>query len=143
MEGQPAETSPGPSRQTGPQPTLKPWMSRILIAAGVPVPDEDERERNRLAWWGVEMERFLSFCRSLPVGTDLSAALGSYGSELRNREPALEDWRLDQAREALRAFRNGSDQWEILEGDRGREVKFRAKRAATGEPSVVKGPGRD
>jgi hypothetical protein len=43
------------------------------------------------------------------------------GRYLKGMEPRLEEWRLDQAREALRCFRKGIEGWEIRSGGRGRE----------------------
>ncbi|RFC47822.1 MAG: hypothetical protein DVB23_000925 [Verrucomicrobia bacterium] len=108
------------------KPTLKPWMIRVFQGAGVPIPP-DGSERDRLAWQGVEMQRFLGFSRTLAAGTSLPEALDAYGRQLKSRSPALEDWRLDRARDALRTFRRGSEGWQILDGDNGIEVKFRTK----------------
>ncbi len=106
------------------EPELKPWMERICRAAGVEVP-QGGRGRLRLAWFGVEMSRFLKFCRELPEGTELYDALKGYGQFLKSHDPALEDWRIEQAREALRVFRRGADGWRIVTKEGGGcEVKF-------------------
>jgi hypothetical protein len=107
-------------------PVLKPWMIRVFQGAGIDIPPPGS-DRDRLAWQGVEIQRFLGFSRTLAAGTSLPEALDAYGRELKSRKPALEEWRLHQAREALRAFRRGSESWEIIDGENGLEVKFRTK----------------
>jgi hypothetical protein len=49
-------------------PEVKPWVCRGVEAAGVSVPANADGER-RLGWWGVEMARFLKYCKSLPAET--------------------------------------------------------------------------
>jgi hypothetical protein len=65
-------------------PEVKPWVRRAVEAAGVFTPDTADGER-RLGWWGVEMARFLKFCKSLPGGTDLRSAMEGYGRFLKTR----------------------------------------------------------
>jgi hypothetical protein len=101
-------------------------MIRLFQAAGVPIPPDGE-ERERLAWLGVEMQRFLAFSRALPADTPLTTAIEAYGRELKSRQPAPEKWRMEQVREALRAFRRGSEGWQIIDGDKGPEVRFRTR----------------
>jgi len=93
-------------------PEVKPWVRRVVEAAGVEVPST-ARGEVMLGWWGVEMARFLGFCRRLPAGTELTAALEGYGRFLKSSDPAPPEWRLDQAREALRCFRKGIENWAI------------------------------
>ena len=109
-------------------PEVKPWVRRIVEAAGVSVPANAEGER-RLGWWGVEMARFLKYCKSLPAGTALRPAMEGYGRYLKSSVPPLQDWQLDQAREALRCFQKGAENWQIAAADaEGRvEVGFRVK----------------
>lgn len=109
-------------------PEVKPWVRRVVEAAGVFRPDTADGER-RLGWWGVEMARFLKFCKSLPEGTDLRPAMEGYGRFLKTSVPPPEDWQLDQAREALRCFQKGTENWSIAAPDaEGRvEVGFRVK----------------
>lgn len=120
-------------------PKVKPWVRRVVEASGVEIPPTDRGEAT-LGWWGVEMARFLGFCRRLPVGTDLPAALEGYGRFLKSSDPAPADWRLDQAREALRCFRKGIENWSIrvaipeegAEGSEAVEVSFRIRTRGTG-----------
>jgi hypothetical protein len=51
-------------------PPLKPWMNRILLGAGIEPASKGSRQK-RENWWGVEMMRFLKFCRDLPPGSSL------------------------------------------------------------------------
>jgi integron integrase len=108
-------------------PEVKAWVRRVATAAGV-VPESLESEA-RLGWWGMEMQRFLSFCQGLPAGTDLRPAMEGYGRFLKSNEPPLADWRLEQAREALRCFQKGIENWAILPPDEAGnvEVRFRAR----------------
>ena len=79
---------------------VKPWVRRVVAAAGERI-ELGEKER-RLGWWGVEMSRFLSFCRALPAGTELLDAMKGCGQFLKTSVPSVPEWRLEQAREALR-----------------------------------------
>jgi integron integrase len=109
-------------------PEVKPWVRRVVEAAGVFMPTNADGER-RLGWWGVEMARFLKFCRTLPAETALRSAMEGYGRFLKSSVPPPQDWQLDQAREALRCFRKGTENWHIAAPDaEGRvEVGFRVK----------------
>ena len=83
----------------------------------------------RLGWWGVELARFLKFCKTLPTETALRSAMEGYGRYLKSSVPPPQDWQLDQAREALRCFQKGTENWHIAAPDpEGRvEVGFRVK----------------
>jgi hypothetical protein len=109
-------------------PEVKAWVRRVVEAAGVFVPTIANGER-RLGWWGVEMARFLKFCKSLPAETLLRSAMEGYGRYLKSSVPPPQDWQLDQAREALRCFQKGTENWHIVVPDaEGRvEVGFRVK----------------
>lgn len=114
-------------------PVVKPWVRRVVEAAGVSLPDNADGER-RLGWWGVEMARFLKFSKGLPQGTVLRSAMEGYGRYLKGFVPPLEDWQLHQAREALRCFQKGTENWHISAPDgTGRvEVDFRIKTRTPG-----------
>ena len=88
-------------------PEVKPWVRRVVEAAGVFMPANADGER-RLGWWGVEMARFLKFCKTLPAETALRSAMEGYGRFLKSSVPPPQDWQLDQAREALRCFQKGN-----------------------------------
>ena len=122
-------------------PKVKPWVRRVVEASGVEVPPTDRGEAT-LVWWGVEMARFLAFCRRLPAGTELPAALEGYGRFLKSSDPPPAEWRLDQAREALRCFRKGIENWSIraaiaeerVEGAEPNEVNFRVRTRGSDAP---------
>lgn len=108
-------------------PGVKPWVRRVIAAAGVFMPPTPEGEK-RMGWWGIEMAKFLRFCRTLPGGTELHAALEGYGRFIKGAEPPPEPWQLDQAREALRCLQKGIENWKIATGVQGAgEVTFRVK----------------
>lgn len=92
------------------------------------MPANADGER-RLGWWGVEMAKFLKFCKTLPAETALRSAMEGYGRYLKSSVPPPQDWQLDQAREALRCFQKGTENWHIAPPDaQGRvEVGFRVK----------------
>jgi hypothetical protein len=48
-------------------PEVKPWVRRVVEAAGVFMPDNADGKR-RLGWWGVEMARFLKWAGRHQVG---------------------------------------------------------------------------
>ena len=120
-------------------PEVKPWVKRIVEAAGVAL--ESPEAQRRIGWWGLEITRFLSFCRSLPSGTELQDALVGYGQYLKSNVPPLPDWRLEQAREALRCFKRGVQGWTIQPPDAEGRVKvdFRVVTQAKGreEPGAL------
>ncbi len=71
-------SDPTPARKL---PEVKPWVRRVVEAAGVVLPTNADGER-RLDWWGVEMARFLKFCKTLPAKTALREAMEGYGRGL-------------------------------------------------------------
>ena len=79
-------------------PEVKPWVRRVVEAAGVFMSADADGER-RLGWWGVEMAGFLKFCKTLPAETALRSAMEGYGRFLKSSVPPPPDWQLDQARE--------------------------------------------
>ena len=93
-------------------PEVKPWVRRVVEAAGVFVPANADGEKRR-GWWGVAIARFLKFCKGLPEGTDLRPAMEGYGRYLKSSVPPPQDWQLEQAREALRCFQKGTENWHI------------------------------
>lgn len=105
----------------------------MVEAAGVEV-GEGERGEVMMGWWGVEMARFLGFARGLTEGASLLAAMEGYGRFLNSHEPKLEEWRIDQAREALRVFRKGIENWRVERDEEGEiRVNFRAKTRVAGD----------
>ncbi len=120
-------------------PEVKPWVRRVVEAAGVFMPVNADGEK-RLGWWGVEMARFLKFCKSLPEGTDLRPAMEGYGRYLKSSVPPPQEWQLAQAREALRCFQKGTENWHITAPDaQGRvEVGFRVKTRGAGEDAETR-----
>jgi hypothetical protein len=44
---------------------------------------------------------------------------------------------LEQVREALRAFRRGSEGWQIIDGDKGPEVRFRTRSIPSAEDAPL------
>ncbi len=115
------KTTVNSSREGGPE--LQPWMERVFLAVGVKVPQKG-RERARYAWLGMDMDRFLSFARTLEPGGSLHDALVGYGNVLHG-DPRMEEWRIEQARQALRVFKKGTEGWEIKEEQGRTKVKFR------------------
>jgi len=109
-------------------PEVKSWVRRVVEAAGVFMPENADGER-RLGWWGIEMARFLKFCKTLPPETAMRSALEGYGRYLKSSVPPPQDWQMEQAREALRCFQKGTENWHIAAPDeQGRvEVGFRVK----------------
>lgn len=122
-------------------PEVKPWVRRVVEAAGVCMPVNADGDR-RLGWWGVEMARFLKFCKTLPEGTELRPAMEGYGRYIKSQVPVPQDWQLEQAREALRCFQKGVENWHIAAPDaEGRvEVGFRVKTRG-GEDGAMRSVG--
>lgn len=103
-------------REAKKSPEVKPWAGRVTEVAGVFMPENADGER-RLGWWGVEMARFLKFCKTLREGTDLRSAMEGYGRYIKSSVPPPQDWQLDQTREALRCFQKGIENWHIAAPD--------------------------
>jgi integrase len=110
-------------------PVTQPWIRRLAAVSGF-VPESAVAEA-RLGWYGVELVKFLNFCKGLPANTDLRHAMEGYGRILKGAEPPLPDWRIEQVREALRLFQRGIDGWYVGAADEWGEVKvdFRIKTA--------------
>jgi hypothetical protein len=108
-------------------PDVKARVRRMAAVAGF-VPESAAAEA-KLGWYGVELAKFLNFCKGLPAGTDLMHGMEGYGRYLKGSEPPLPDWRLEQVREALRLFQKGIGGWHIGEADESGEVRvdFRVK----------------
>ncbi len=101
------------ARSSKKAPEVKPWVRRMAEVSGV------------------ELAKFLNFCKGLPGGTDLRHGMEGYGRFLKGAEPPLPDWRLEQVREALRLFQRGIHGWRIGKADEKGEVTvdFRVKTA--------------
>ena len=115
-------------------------MAEAAGAAG-----ESGASEARLGWWGWEMKRFLTFCEGMPPGTALREAMEGYGRYLRSGDPPLEEWRLEQAREALRCFRKGIENWAILPPDETGKVavRFRVRTREAGDGEEATGAGAE
>jgi hypothetical protein len=87
-------------------PEVKPWVHRVVEAAGVFMPTNADGER-RLGWWGVEMARFLKFCKTLPAETALRSAMEGYGRYLKSSAPPPQDWSLIRRGRRCAASRRG------------------------------------
>jgi hypothetical protein len=98
-------------------------MNRILLGAGIEPASKGSRHK-RENWWGVEMMRFLKFCRDPPPGSSLDDCFRGYGAFLKTHDPPLEPWRIEQVREALRVFRRG-----IVKLQRGQHKYWHALRS--------------
>ena len=117
-------------------PEVKAWVRRMAAVSGWESASAEAEAK--LGWYGVELAKFLNFCRGLPSGTDLRSGMEGYGRFLRGNEPPLPEWRMDQVREALRLFKKGIDGWKIGDPDEVGEVKveFRVKTAGF-QPSDI------
>lgn len=93
-------------------PEVKPWVRRVVEAADVSIPTNVDGER-LLGWWGVEMARFLKFCKTLPAETALRLAVEGYGRYLKSSVPPPQDWQLEQARKSLRCFQKSTENWHM------------------------------
>ena len=69
-------------------PEVKPWVRRVVEAAGVVLPATLDGEKH-LGGWGVEMVKFPRFCKNMPGVTDLRPAMEGYGRFLKSSEPPL------------------------------------------------------
>jgi hypothetical protein len=82
------------------------WIIRLYAGAGLNV------NENRLAWNAVHIEHFLGCCRRRGAGADrleLGELIRLHLEDLRNSE--ANQYRVDQAREALAVFYWGVSGW--------------------------------
>jgi len=93
----------------------------------------------RLAWNGVHIEQFLAWCRRLGEGADregLGELARLYLTDLR--QSSSNEYRVEQAREALAVFYRGVNGWrmERKESEEGAGWWHPTFRLKTGEPSA-------
>ncbi|MEM7145727.1 MAG: integron integrase [Verrucomicrobiota bacterium] len=102
------------------------WADRLLNAE---VPHLRQQDR---FWWRVWILRFLKFCRQEPKheGHELCDLAKGYLAMLSG-DQNVPDWQTDQAREALRAFFRGIENWHWAQG----KPRFRLK-TKSNDPSV-------
>ena len=104
-------------------------MRRLVVAQGVHLPED------KLFWWGVEMDRFLAWCRRQGREVSLESARTGYWREVLENVPPLPPWRLAQVQQALAAFCRGVDHWRWEEvGGSGLQPRFRVR---TGRQDAV------
>jgi Protein of unknown function (DUF2490)/Phage integrase, N-terminal SAM-like domain len=110
----------------------------MVVAAGVGPASGSEAWEAELGWWGVQMEAFFRYCQRLTAGTDLDSAMVGYGEWIKGQVPPWPEWRLNQAREALRCFKKGTVNFALVDEVGGVAVKYDIM--AEGE-GVVAEPG--
>ena len=84
---------------------LKPKDSvrRILVAAGVDLPDKEA------FWMGFHMERFVNHTRKRGELLELPLAAETYITFFKQTKPS--DWQLGQLKQALQFFARGTERW--------------------------------
>ena len=87
---------------------LKPKESvkRILIAAGVNLPDKES------FWLGFHMERFVNHARKHGELLELPVAAEAYLTFFKQTHPS--DWQLAQLKQALLFFARGTERWRWM-----------------------------
>jgi hypothetical protein len=90
------------------------WLQRLWALQRVPLPPE------RLHWWSVHVQRFLSFVRAQGLEGPVSVLAGDFLADLRLKEPTPSDWQLDQVRQALEVFGRGIENWQFRPDEQGR-----------------------
>ena len=90
-----------------PYPEIRPWVRRLFDARGVQAPEK------RLDWMGVQLERFLTWCRKQVNRGEVDGMSVGYLESLR--EARVPDWQIAQASQALHAFSTGIENWHWLE----------------------------
>jgi integron integrase len=101
-------------------PEVKPWVGRLLIYLPDSVPSDKK------TWIGVEVERFIQFCRSHAVGETIRGAARAYGEGLL--QEGVPEWRLEQARFAVGVALRGIDNWKWERSAEGKpDLRFRIK----------------
>lgn len=122
-----------------PQPfgTVASWVRRLFERRGLR-PDE-----RRLFWYGHHLERFLRWCRKRGGPTELDDLRAGYLRELASTEPPVPVWQMDQIRQALDAFAQGTDHWRWEpKAEGGLEPRFRLKTGG-GEAGTGSSPAEE
>ncbi len=90
---------------------VQPWIKRLFHARGI------DLQEKRLYWMGMQLERFLTWCRKQSNQGYVEAMVEGYLEELRQlRSP---DWQIDQATQAFHIFTTGIENWHWTEDDHG------------------------
>ena len=87
----------------------------------------------RQFWMGIELQRFLTWCRGQPHRAGIEAMAEGYLVELRQRR--VPDWQADQVSQALHIMTTGVENWHWQEDDLGHwRPHFRVKAPVEAEP---------
>jgi hypothetical protein len=82
------------------------WIERLLQSHAPSLP------LHRHRWFARDLHQFLAYCRSRGQDKlDLDLLAREYVETLRHSEPALETWKIEQARQALDVFARGVEGW--------------------------------
>ncbi len=113
-----------PAAKRPPQPE---WLQRLWVNQHVPLGAE------KLYWWGVQVQGFLSFVRHQQLEGPVEVLATRFLEDLRATEPPLPAWRMDQARQALEVFARGIEHWHFERDEAGPlHPAFRIKAAKEG-----------
>jgi hypothetical protein len=82
------------------------WIERLLQSHAPSLP------LHRHRWFARDLHQFLAYCRSRGQDKlDLDLLAREYVETLCHSEPALETWKIEQARQALDVFARGVEGW--------------------------------
>ncbi|MEM7147165.1 MAG: integron integrase [Verrucomicrobiota bacterium] len=94
------------------------WLDRLLTTEAPSLQQSDRK------WWRIRILSFLKYCREYPEthGHEVVHIAKGYLSSL-TEDPAQKSWQIDQARECLRVFIRGIENWHWDQG----KPRFRVK----------------
>ena len=108
-----------------------PWLRRLWANQRVPLPPD------RLHWWSVHVQRFLSYVRSHQLQGPVGVLASQFLADLGVRQPPASDWHRDQVRQALEVFERGICHWHFEADETGRmKASFRLKPVSTPDVPV-------
>jgi integron integrase len=106
-----------------------PWLLKLWANQRVPLP------KTKLHWWCVHVQRFLSYVRREGVEAPVDVLRERFLEDQALRQPPLQEWQLDQIRQALEVFCRGIENWHFVDdGNGARRGSFRVKSAQGGSP---------
>lgn len=112
-----------------------PWLRRLWANQRVPLPPD------RLHWWSVHVQRFLSYVRSHQLQGPVGVLASQFLADLAVRQPPASDWHRDQVRQALEVFERGICHWHFEADETGKlKASFRLKPISTPDVPVQGAP---
>jgi integron integrase len=120
---EPPTDPPSSGKHHGPEP--KPWVRRLAQAQGLKLSEK------QLGWWTFHLQEFLRYCRRRGERAEARILARGFFDELRQSDPPVASFRIDQTKQALTAFIRALQVWHWEQSPAGAwSPRFRLKAAA-------------